>query len=128
MFFTPTAVVRRSAYVPALRSLDRFLDEALSAGAPSAAAAAAGVSQDDKSITLTFDVPGIAKDQLAIGIEANVVRIESVADATRHYKMAYELPQDIDASASEARLENGVLTLKLARLTPVDRAVRLNIN
>ncbi len=126
MFFTPTAVVRRSAYVPALRSLDRFLDDALSAGARPAAAA--GVSQDDKSITLTFDVPGIAKDQLAIGIEANVVRIESVADATRHYKMAYELPQDIDASASEARLENGVLTLKLARQAPIERAVRLNIN
>lgn len=126
MYFTPTAVVRRSAYVPALRSLDRFLGEALSAGA--APAAQADVSQDDKAVTLTFDVPGVAKDQLTIGIEANIVRIETVADAPRRYKMAYELPQDIDAAASEAKLENGVLTLKLARQLPVDRAVRLNIN
>ncbi|PKO41956.1 MAG: heat-shock protein Hsp20 [Betaproteobacteria bacterium HGW-Betaproteobacteria-3] len=126
MYFTPTAVVRRSAYVPALRSLDRFLDDALSVG--TAPAAQAGVSQDDKAVTLTFDVPGVAKDQLTIGIEANIVRIETVADAPRRYKMAYELPQDIDVAASEAKLENGVLTLKLARQMPVDRAVRLNIN
>lgn len=126
MYFTPTAVVRRSAYVPALRSLDRFLDDALNVG--TAPAAQAGVSQDDKAVTLTFDVPGVAKDQLTIGIEANIVRIETVADAPRRYKMAYELPQDIDVAASEAKLENGVLTLKLARQAPVDRAVRLNIN
>ncbi|MDP2066858.1 MAG: Hsp20/alpha crystallin family protein [Burkholderiaceae bacterium] len=126
MYFTPTAVVRRSAYVPALRSLDRFLGEALSVG--TAPAAQAGVSQDEKTVTLTFDVPGVAKDQLTIGIEANIVRIETVADAPRRYKMAYELPQDIDVAASEARLENGVLTLKLVRQAPVDRAVRLNIN
>ncbi len=126
MYFTPTAVVRRSAYVPALRSLDRFLDDALSVG--TAPATQAGVSQDEKTVTLTFDVPGVAKDQLTIGIEANIVRIETVADAPRRYKMAYELPQDIDVAASEARLENGVLTLKLVRQAPVDRAVRLNIN
>lgn len=35
--------------------------------------------------------------------------------APRTYRLAYELPQDIDASTSEAKLENGVLTVKLAR-------------
>jgi HSP20 family protein len=38
------------------------------------------------------------------------------------------LPQDIDVSASEAKLENGVLTLKLGKLVPVSQASQLQIN
>ena len=52
----------------------------------------------------------MAREQLTIGIEGQVVRIETQADAARQYKAAYELPQDIDAAASAAKLENGVLT------------------
>lgn len=126
MFFAPAAVVRRSAYAPAFRALDRFLDETLTTSAASAGQTA--VSQDDKAVTLTFDLPGVSREQLTIGIEGNVVRIATVADAPRTYKMAYELPQDIDAAASEARLEHGVLTLKLARKAPVSNVTVLPVN
>jgi HSP20 family protein len=126
MFFAPATVVRRSAYAPAFRALDRFLDETLTSNASPAGQTA--VSQDDKAITMTFDVPGVAREQLTIGIEGNVVRIATVADAPRTYKMAYELPQDIDAAASEAKLEHGVLTLKLARKAPVSNVTVLTVN
>jgi HSP20 family protein len=126
MFFAPAAVVRRSAYAPAFRALDRFLDETLTSNASTAGQTA--VSQDDKAITMTFDVPGVAREQLTIGIEGHVVRIDTVADAPRAYKMAYELPQDIDAAASEAKLEHGVLTLKLARKQPVSNVTVLPVN
>jgi HSP20 family molecular chaperone IbpA len=46
------------------------------------------------------------------------VRIETKAEAKRQFKAAYELPQDIDTTASGAKLENGVLTLTLAKLVP----------
>jgi len=46
----------------------------------------------------------------------------------RQYKAAHELPQDIDVSASEARLDNGVLTLKLAKVPPESKAAKLAIN
>jgi HSP20 family protein len=130
MFFAPATVVRRSAYAPAFRALDRFLDEALTTSAPpsSGAAGQTAVSQDDKAVTLTFDLPGVSREQLTIGIEGNVVRIGTVADAPRTYAMAYELPQEIDASASEAKLEHGVLTLKLARKQPVSNVTVLPIN
>jgi HSP20 family molecular chaperone IbpA len=73
-------------------------------------------------------MPGIAKDQLSIGIEGNIVRLNSKEGASRVYKAAYELPQDIDVASSEARLENGVLTLKLTKQVPVSRVTELTVN
>ncbi len=130
MFFTP--VMRRAAYVPHLRGVDqqleRWLGEALQTPVKSSVkACAAAVTQDEKSYTLSFDVPGVSKEQLNIGIEGNVVRIESLKDAPRSYQLAYELPQDIDAATSEAKLELGVLTLKLGKLTPASKVTQLNI-
>ena len=125
MFYSP-ALVRRAAF-------NHAFNQALNNQLTGAAATATGkpsfdLAQDDTSYTFSFDVPGIAKEQLTIGIEGNVVRLESVADAKRQYKAAYELPQDIDVSASEAKLENGVLTLKLAKLVPVNKVTQLPIH
>ncbi len=126
MFFATTAPanLRRQAFSVADRSLERFLSEAQLAGRQKVSA----VTQDEKSYTLTFDVPGIAKDQLNIGIEGSIVRISSKEGAPRQYKQAYELPQDIDLASSEAKLENGVLTLKLGKQVPVSRVTELTIN
>jgi HSP20 family molecular chaperone IbpA len=55
------------------------------------------------------------------------VRISSKEGAARRYNAAYELPQDIDTAQSEAKLENGVLTLKLVKKIPVSNASELSI-
>jgi HSP20 family molecular chaperone IbpA len=73
-------------------------------------------------------MPGLAKDQVNIDIEGNVVRIKSLEGAPRQYQSAYELPQDIDLASSEAKLENGVLTLKLGKQVPTVRSTRLTVN
>ena len=86
------------------------------------------VEKDDTSVTLYIDIPGLAKDQLTVAIEADTVRIESKADALRSFKAAYQLAQEIDASASTASVENGVLTLKLGKLVPVSRETVLTVN
>ena len=124
MFFAPT--VRTARFVPRAhdRSFERFVNDALAGGNRRPV----DVDQDDKSWTLTLDVPGLSRDDLSIGIEGAVVRIESKAEAKRKVKAAYELPQAIDASASEAKLEHGVLTLKLAKLAPVSNVSQLTIN
>ena len=125
MFFATSPVsFRHPAYSAAGRSLERFLSEAQLPGRHTPCS----VEQDEKIYTLRFDVPGIAKDQLTIGIEGAVVRIESKEGAARQYKWAYELPQEIDAASSEAGLENGVLTLKLTKLIPASRVTTLSIN
>jgi HSP20 family protein len=86
------------------------------------------VESDDSSITLSLDVPGLPKEQLTIGIEGRIVRISSKDDAPRSFKVAYKLTSDVDASKSEATLENGVLTLKFAKLAPESREILLTIN
>lgn len=126
MFFAsaPSAfqsAVRRPAYAHAGRSVERFLDDALFGARQNA------YTQDETAFTLTLDMPGIAKEQLSISIEGAVVRIQSKEDAPRRYRAAYELPQDVDSAQSEAKLENGVLTLKLVKQVPVNNATELTI-
>ena len=111
LFASHHPALRRQMFAPSDRSLERFLSEArLGANQPSTQ-----YQQDETAFHLTLDVPGIAREQLSISIEAAVVRIESREGAPRKYRAAYELPQEIDAGLSEAKLENGVLSLKLAK-------------
>lgn len=127
MFFAP--VIRQASYRPAPRALDRSFERFFNDVAYVRQAGAQGysLSQDDSSWTLSVDLPGVAKDQLNIGIEGAVVRIESTEAAARKVKAAYELPLEIDAAASTATLENGVLTLKLAKKLPVSNVTTLAI-
>lgn len=123
MIFVPALRATRFAPRSFDRSVERFVNDAFSATRRSL-----NVEQDDKSWALSLDVPGLAREDLTIGIEGAVVRIESKAEAKRQFKAAYELPQDIDAAASEAKLENGVLTLKLGKLVPVSTVTQLAIH
>jgi HSP20 family protein len=120
-------LVRTRDSIPAFRSLERSLQQLARDTAPRSQQGLR-VTQDDKAWTLLLDVPGVAREQLSIGIEGSVVRIETLADAPRQYKAAYELPQDIDAAASTAKLENGVLTLTLTKPQPVSKVTRVAVN
>jgi HSP20 family protein len=126
MFFAP--VLRTRAVAPGFRSFDRSFERFVNdAFFGNAAAPGFDVNQDDKAWTVTLDLPGVAKEDLAITIEGTVVRIETRAEAKRQFKAAYELPQDIDAEASTAKLENGVLALTLAKKAPVSNARQIEI-
>jgi len=130
MLFTPIsatspAALRRHLYASATRPLAQFIDQATET---SRSQGSATLEQDEQSFTLTFDVPGISREQLVVGIEGNVVRLSSAEGAPRQYRFACELPQDIDAGQSDAKLENGVLTLKLAKVVPASRVTELVIH
>jgi HSP20 family molecular chaperone IbpA len=115
--------MRRNGYTQTGRSLERFLSDARAqANQPTTQ-----YKQDDTAFHLTLDMPGITKELLSVSIEGPVVRILSREGAARQYRAAYELPLDIDTSLSEAKLENGVLTLKLAKRVPVSQATEINI-
>lgn len=126
MFFAATVpgVVRRHSAYSTSRMLQRMLDEAARARQQHAAT----VEQDETATTLRFDVPGVSREQLGVGVEGNVVRIQSLDGAPRSYDMAYQLPQDIAVESSSAKLENGVLTVRLARQAPASRATRVAIH
>ena len=125
MFFAP--VVRTRAHSPAFRSFDRSFERFVNDAFFSNAARGFNVEQDEKAWTLTLDVPGIAKEDLAINIEGTIVRLETQPEARRQLKAAYELPQEIDVDATTAKLENGVLSLVLAKKQPVSNARKIEV-
>ena len=125
MFFAP--VVRTRAHSPAFRSFDRSFERFVNDAFFSDTSRGFNVEQDDKAWTVSLDMPGVAKDDLSITIEGSIVRIETKAEAKRQFKAAYELPQDIDAGASGAKLENGVMTLTLAKQVPVSNARQIEV-
>ena len=86
------------------------------------------VESDDTSITLSLDVPGLSKEQLTIGIEGRILRIRAKDDAPRSFSAAYKIGSDVDTTKSEAKLEHGVLTLKLTKIAPESRETVLTIN
>ena len=125
MLFAP--VIRRTS-TPSLRSADLAFERFFNGSLQTPAAKNYSFEQNDNSFILQLDVPGLGKEQVTVGIEGAVVRIDSLADAPRQFKAAYELPQDIDAAASSAKLENGVLTLTLHKLAPQSKTTALAIH
>lgn len=127
MIFAPV-IGRHTAFgIPRVsdEAVQRFLRNAVKDAAPDNV----HVSKDDNGVvTLQLDVPGLTREQLQIRLEGKQVHLASVEGAPRNVRRSWELADEIDAGASAAKLENGVLTLTLAKLTPVDKSVQLAIN
>jgi HSP20 family protein len=89
------------------------------------------VSEDDKAYRVTVDMPGVAKEAVKVRIEGRRVSIETATeeaaaptDGSRvlyrerraaSYARNFSLPAEIEQGSSEARFENGVLTLNLVK-------------
>lgn len=123
MFFAPT--VTRS-YAPA-RGFDRAFERFLSDSFFIPGQGGLKVEHKDEAWTLSLDLPGVAREQLAIEVDGAVVRLQTVADAPRQFKAAYELPEAIDVDTTSAKLENGVLTLTLGKKQPVVTARKIEV-
>lgn len=93
------------------------------------------VTENDKGYVIHAEVPGVKKDDIHVTIEGNQVSISAearretekkegdrVLRSERYYGSSYRsfvLPSDIDEAASEAKYDNGVLELKLAKKAAV---------
>ena len=128
MIFAPV-IGRHAAFgIPRVsdEALQRFLHTAVQNAAPENNV---HVSKDDNGVvTLQLDVPGLSREQLQIRIEGKQVHLASIEGAPRNVRRSWELADEIDTGASTAKLENGVLTLTLSKLAPVDKSVQLTIN
>ena len=102
------------------------------------------VLESDDAYTVVLDLPGVSKEQLQVTVEGQKVDVSTLpaADAgtgeakTRvlhrerdiaTYRRSVVLPAEVDNAQSQARFENGVLTLKLAKRTPAG-AIRIQVN
>lgn len=136
------------------RLFDESFDHSLRGAAAGAQARtpALDVSETDTAYNVVFDVPGVAREQLKVSVEGRRVSIETVdlpkaepvegaaaeapKDAARslyrersaaRYARTVSLPAEVDQTASQAKFENGVLTLTLAKKVATG-ATQLNIN
>ena len=89
------------------------------------------VTESDNAYTVQAEIPGVRKDDIHVAIEGNQVTIsadvkrdweakdgERVLRSERYYGGVYRsftLPTELDETASEAKYENGILALKLAK-------------
>jgi HSP20 family protein len=93
------------------------------------------VRETDASFVVHAEIPGVTKNDIHVTIEGNQVTIgaetkreverkegERVLRTERYFGSlfrSFTLPADIDEATSEARYENGVLELKLAKKATV---------
>jgi HSP20 family protein len=100
------------------------------------------VKETDGAYTVLAEVPGVAKEDIHVSLEGNVVSLraevrqhdekregEKVLRSERYYgsvARSFQLPADVDAAQAKAKYDNGVLTLTLPKLAN-KTAQRLNI-
>ena len=122
-------------------SFDSSVDRYFGGAGAASRTPALDVSETDTAYTVAFDVPGVTRDQLKVSIEGRRVSIETVdapkaevaepaaGEATKEvapralyrersttrYARTVSLPAEVDQAASQAKFENGVLTLTLAK-------------
>ena len=122
--FLATPIIRHVARPDA--ALQRFMQAATNAAVQQLNGDFTFSSTEEATV-LSVDVPGLARDQLQLRIEDNMVHLQSVDGSPRQVRRSWELPHEIDTAASNAKLDLGVLTLTLARKKPVDKTTVLNI-
>jgi HSP20 family protein len=105
-------------------------------GSTSARALALDVQEDQKAYTVMTEMPGVQPENIQVRHEGDYLiiegesRQETSGDGNgkksliqeRHYgrfSRRLRLPQDINFDAAEANYENGVLTLTLPKMEPV---------
>lgn len=118
---------RHYAPVVSNGALEKFLNDTFSSLSDTGTAKAANVEDLEKAYTLQLDVPGLAREQLDISIEGDVVRVASKEGAARQVKAAWRFPLEIDTASSTAKLEHGVLTLTLGKKVPVSNVTHLDV-
>ena len=118
--------------MPALRRLARhqvFNDAALRSPA-------LDVAESDAGYNVSLDLPGVAKEDVKIAIDGRHISVSAKSQreetqrdgerliyrerAAASFERSFALPEEIDEDASLAKLDNGVLSLTLAkkRLAP----------
>jgi HSP20 family protein len=125
-------------------SFDRFFGGA--AAGPTVRTPALDVNETDAAYSLAFDLPGVSREQLKVSVEGRRVVLETAdaaaatdvkptADAPRalyrertaaRYARTVVLPAEVDQATSQAKFDNGVLVLTLAKKVPAG-ATRLQI-
>ena len=109
------------------------------------------VSESDRGYVVTLDVPGVTREDVKVSIDGRRVSIVAEAPAAEataaaetaeapksadrvilrerafaSYARSFTLQSEIDQASSQAKLDNGVLTLTLVKRDPVATQISVN--
>jgi HSP20 family protein len=141
--------------VPSLLSSPRGLDAVISqlfdtAATDAARSPALDVEATDSGYTVRLDMPGVAKEDVKVTVDGKRVTVQADVRAdvqgdvqgtneassgprliyrersSRRFARSFTLPEALDQAAANAKLEQGVLTLTLAKKTPSAQAITVN--
>jgi len=90
---------------------------------------AVDIVEDAGGITLVADLPGVAREDLAIGVDGRSLTIEAPVQLgepsaltsvyaevrANHFRRSFELSSDLDTAKIDAGLRDGVLTLRIPK-------------
>lgn len=88
------------------------------------------IVEDAASITITADLPGVDRRAVSIGVDGRTLTIEAplaLGEANalvsiyaevraNHYRRSFELSGELDTTAIDAALSDGVLSLRIPKL------------
>lgn len=135
---TPDRWSGDSPFLSLQREMNRLFDDAFHSFGIAPFGATAGwplveVSETDKSVKVTAELPGIDEKDIELRVENNTLMVRGekhteTQDKDKHYSERFfgrferrlALPAEIDEDGVEATFKNGVLTVTLPK---TDRAV-----
>jgi len=134
MFIVPMSPVGRDSRQLARLfddTFDRFFGPAAGNEGVAARSPALDVAETERSYTVKLEVPGVAKEDVKVSIEGRQITVQAQAQrseekrdgervvyrerSVQSYARTFTLPVEVDQAESGAKLENGVLTLTLAK-------------
>jgi len=88
--------------------------------------------ESDDSWILRLDLPGFAKEDIALTVADSTLKLTAETPPDRPFggklERQWKLGENVDPTGVAARLENGVLEVRLAKRTPVvPEPVTINI-
>src|SRR3984893_7694284 len=125
-----------TSFSPLSREISRLLEEFSrslgTVGALTTASPSIDVTEADKEIEITAELPGLERQDVEISLEDNVLTIRGdkkvpadADDKNKNYHMtersygifyrAFQLPVGIDPASVEATMSNGVLKIKIPK-------------
>jgi len=98
------------------------------------------ISENDKTILIDAEIPGVKKENLKITLQDNILTIEGekkkvTEDEEKNYyreertfgkfKRSFTLPVEVDSDKVDAKFEDGTLAIKLNKIEPKQAKERL---
>ena len=112
-------------------TFDRVFGPANGSDTPAARTPALDVVESERTYTVKLEMPGVTKEDVKVSIEGKQVTVQAHAErreerkegdrivyrerSVSSYARSFTVATEIDQAESGAKLENGVLTLTLAK-------------